>query len=113
MILGQMILRTFNTRNTIEIMGTIKKSIKYIVNLYNTNVYFHSLATTVEYASIGFFSTYKTGVPTTKSAWTALFVGLSGTIIGSMRGWVKNSITISNPATSTGSVIQWNPNYHK
>ena len=71
---------------------------KAIVNLYNTNTYFHSLVLAIEAALISFVTSYNGGIPTTKAAWLSVLFALGGAIWGAVKRYLaSNAATKSVP----------------
>lgn len=71
-------------------MNTI---VKKVVDLYAQNKKFHSFVVGLEFAVVGFFTTYQGGLPATHDAWAALGAGLLGAVWGFFKGWLRNNIT--------------------
>jgi len=70
----------------------MKQFVQKLVDLYAANGKFHSFVVALEFAFIGFFSTYSGGLPTTKDAWLALGAGIGGAVWGAVKGWLRNNV---------------------
>ena len=67
-----------------------------IVNFYNTNTYFHSLVIALEYAAVGFLSSWSGGIPTSKSGWLTLGAAFLGAIVAALKRWLQNNVATVN-----------------
>lgn len=67
-----------------------------VMNYYNTNAKFHSFVVAVEYAAVGFLSTWPGGVPTSKQGWVALGAGVAGAIISAVKRWAATNVATQN-----------------
>lgn len=69
-----------------------------LINFYNTNKYFHSFATAVEYAIVSFIVGYSGSFPKTKEEWTGLAAAGAGAVFGGIRGWLQANVIAKNLA---------------
>lgn len=70
----------------------MKNLIQKIVNLYAANGKFHSFVIAMEFAIVGFLTTYSGGLPTSKDGWMALAAGIGGALWGAVKGWLRNNV---------------------
>lgn len=70
----------------------MKNFINWVVSLYVQNKKFHSFVIALEFALVGFLSTYSGGVPTSKQGWISLGAGLVGAAWGAVKGWLRNNV---------------------
>jgi hypothetical protein len=69
----------------------MKNFINKIVALYVANKKFHSFVVALEFAAVGFVTTYQGGLPTSHDAWAAFVSGLLGAVWGGLKGWLRNN----------------------
>jgi cyanate permease len=70
----------------------------WLINLYNTNTLFHGFVTGLEFAILTWFAQLSGGVPTTKSGWITLVVGLGGAVYGFLRNWITTYVASQQAA---------------
>jgi len=68
-----------------------------LIALYRLNGKFHSFVIAVEFAVVGFFTTYQGGIPVTHDAWSAFVSGLVGAVWGTVKGWMRANVTQPDP----------------
>jgi hypothetical protein len=65
---------------------------KWLVNFYNVNNYFHSFTNGMVFALVGFITTYSQGVPSSKAGWLALASGVGGALFKALTRWLQNNV---------------------
>jgi len=73
----------------------MKAFIQKVVALYAANGKFHSFVVAVEFAIVGFLTTYQGGLPVGRDGWSALGAGILGAIWGAVKGWLRNNVAQS------------------
>jgi hypothetical protein len=82
----------------------ITQLFRRIVATYRLNGKFHALVIAVEFAAIGFLTTYQGGLPATHDAWSALISGLVGAVWGAVKGWLRANVTQPEGAVELPSI---------
>jgi hypothetical protein len=70
----------------------MKAFVNKIVALYTANGKFHAFVVALEFAAVGFVTTYQGGLPTGRDGWSAFFAGLAGAVWGGVKGWLRNNV---------------------
>lgn len=63
-----------------------------LLNLYNSNAYFHSFVVALEMAVVSFATSYNGGLPSSKSAWVSLGFAVSGVLWGAAKRWMATNV---------------------
>jgi hypothetical protein len=70
----------------------MKALLQKIAAAYAANGKFHSFVVAMEYAAVGFLTTWTGGIPSGKAGWFALDSAFGGVLVGAFKGWLRNNV---------------------